>query len=154
MKNHRQISLDLFKRIPQGQVERVLYGNEMCDIDQEFLGFVGIYRALSEIIPKHFNIVDLGCAYAPQAFYFEDHASYVGVDVGLGERFSVENTKHYVGTIERFIESFVPSGPIFAICSYVPPWHGDNRAMVRAAFENCFVYYPEADPSDIIRIEI
>ena len=33
----------------------------------------------------------------------------------------------------------------FAICSYVPPWGGDNTGMVRKAFKNLFVYYPHGD---------
>lgn len=151
--NNEQISLDLFKRIPSEQAELVFNGNRMCDIDPSFLGFVGIYRALAGIIPKHFSIVDLGCAYAPQAFYFENHASYIGVDIGDGKRFSTDNTTHYVGTIGDFIDGFNPTGPVFAICSYVPPWHGDNRAMARAAFENLFVFYPEQDPNDVSRID-
>jgi hypothetical protein len=130
--------------LPKDQLERV-FRQDMCDIDPTFLGFTDIYLALAGIIPKHWTVVDLGCAYSPQAFIFKDHKAYVGVDLYAKERFSAPNTRHYTMPIADFIEQHAAGfekNQTFAICSYVPPWHSDNIALTRANFENVFTYYP------------
>lgn len=139
------INSALLARIPNDELCRVFEADELVDIDREFLGFVEQYDALAGIIPKHFTVVDLGCAYAPQAYLFEDNAKYIGVDVHTGARFSAANTEHYEMSIADFIERFVPSldlNETFAICSYVPPWHGGSRNLARKAFPNVFSFYP------------
>ena len=141
--------------LPEYQLDRVL-GQDICDIDPTFLGFTSIYLALASIIPKHWTIVDLGCAYAPQAFIFKDHRAYIGVDLGLAkERFEAENTTHYTMPIADFIDKHGPDlheDTTFAICSYVPPWHHDNMALVRGAFKNVFTYYPSGTSRQLIAI--
>lgn len=131
--------------LPEDQLDRV-FGQDMCDIDAEFLGFTYIYFALASVIPKHWTIVDLGCAYSPQAFIFKDHRAYIGVDLGIAkERFEAPNTTHYTMPIAEFIEKHIDGfdqKTTFAICSYVPPWHDDNMALAREHFKNVFTYYP------------
>ena len=137
--------------IPQEQLDRVL-NQDMCDIDPSFLGFTEVYKALASIIPLHWTIVDLGCAYSPQAFFFTQHKAYIGVDYGTNERFAAHNTKHFDMTIREFIEGHagdLDRKTTFAICSYVPPWHDDNQKLVREHFQNVFVYYP-AGSSDMV----
>ena len=136
----------LLSMIPTEQFERVMAA-EMCDIDPEFLGFVGIYERLSQMIPEHWTVVDLGCAYAPQAFFFEKHKAYIGVDLmtPISARFFGRNTTHHTTPISQFIKEFGGTfdlGQTFAICSYVPPWHDDNGKLAREFFQNVFVYYP------------
>ncbi|NTG73324.1 hypothetical protein G6M02_08280 [Agrobacterium rhizogenes] len=134
--------------IPKEQLDRV-FSQRDCDIDPTFLGFTNIYLALAGIIPKHWTVVDLGCALAPQAFIFKDHTAYIGVDFGETERFSASNTTHYMMNIENFISTHIGDFDLnttFAICSYVPPWGGDNMARVRSAFKNVFTYYPAGSP--------
>ncbi|SOC40109.1 hypothetical protein SAMN05892877_1077 [Rhizobium subbaraonis] len=139
-----------FHLLPAEQIDRVL-GQHMCDIDPTFLGFTNIYLALASVIPKHWTIVDLGCAYAPQAFIFKDHETYIGVDLGIAkERFEAGNTTHYTMPIAEFIDKYgadFHQETTFAICSYVPPWQNDNMALARGAFKNVFTYYP-ASPRD------
>lgn len=146
MSIEEECSLELYESLPKGQLAKVMNADSICDIEPSFMGFVRIYKNLSEIIPKHFTIIDLGCAYAPQCFYFKEHHRYIGVDMCDAPRFSMANTTHFSMSIEDFISSEVSmvSGPTFAICSYVPPWGGDNRSMVRGAFDSVFVYYPQA----------
>ena len=139
----------LLSLIPKEQIENVFNQRE-CDIDIEFLGFIDIYKKLSEIIPKHFTIVDLGCAYNPQCFYFKDHKKYIAVDISDCEKFKSENCEIYNKSIEDFIREDISGlnlDETFAICSYVPPWGGDNRKMVRESFKNQFVYYPHIEYS-------
>ena len=138
----------IFHLLPDDQLTRV-FNQDMCDIDPTFLGFTEIYKHLSEVIPHHWTVVDLGCAYAPQAFLFKDHKAYIGVDRSGGERFTAPNSTHIITTIREFIGSHLNEPDLsttFAICSYVPPWHDDNRKLVRENFENCFIYYPAKTP--------
>ena len=134
----------LLSLIPQEQIDRV-FDQKYCDIDIEFMGFIDIYKKLSEIIPKHFTVVDLGCAYNPQCFYFKDHKKYIAVDISDCEKFKSDNCEIFNKSIEDFIKEDISDlnlNETFAICSYVPPWGGDNRKMVREAFQNQFIYYP------------
>lgn len=133
-----------FEDLPTDQLDRV-FGQELCDIDGEFFGFTDIYENLSKIIPKHFDVIDLGCAYNSQCVLFNDHKSFTAVDIGERERFTQDNCTIYVMTIEQFIADHIGKFNLketFAICSYVPPWGGDNMKMVRDSFINVFTYYP------------
>lgn len=139
MKKHELLDI-----IPPDQLKAVFY-SEWCDIDYEFMGFTETYKALASIIPRHFTVIDFGCAFAPQSFYFKDHRRYIGVDVGSLDRFHAENTEHYQCSIQEFIcNSGMYKSPhpseIFAICNYVPD---DNAAcLVRYTFPNVYTFYP------------
>lgn len=143
---HEPSNERLWNRLPPDQIDRVL-STYMCDIGPEFLGFIGIYERLAEIIPIHWTVVDLGCAYAPQALLFDAHKEYVGVDLLTPDkaRFSAPNSRFFEMPIAEFIEKHVGDfnqDKTFAICSYVPPWHGNNREIARQAFQNVFTFYP------------
>lgn len=142
----------LLSLIPKEQIDRV-FNQKECDIDIEFLGFIDIYKKLSEIIPKHFTIVDLGCAYNPQCFYFKDHKKYIAVDLYTKERFQAENCELINKSICEYIKNDISDlnlDETFAICSYVPDWHDNNIEMVRKTFKNVFTYYPHG--GEIVRI--
>jgi len=127
--------------LPKDQCDAI-FNQKYCDIDYEFMGFLDVYESLSKIVPKYWSIVDLGCAYAPQCFYFEKHKEYVGVDVSGCLKFKAGNTKHFRMPIEKFIKehsSEFNMDETFAICSYV----GDqSMKIVRQTFKNVFTYYP------------
>ena len=139
------------------------------DIDPTFVGFIDIYEALSHVIPKHFTIFDVGCAYAFQAYYFRDHVKYVGIDQSpstdelraqypclecfdVDSRFQMPGAVYYPKTIlcaEDLLmikEKEVGREPSFAICSYVP---GVVRHWTKQVFSNCFLYYPESSKEDL-----
>jgi hypothetical protein len=141
------------------------------DIDPTFVGFIDIYEALSRIIPKHFTVFDVGCAYMFQAYYFRDHVKYVGIDVppatdeertefpcaecfDLDARLKTPNSVYCPSRIScpeqlmaiKTKEADTVNSPSFAICSYVP---GSIGNMVRKVFPNCFVYYPESSKEDL-----
>jgi hypothetical protein len=150
---HEPSNSRLLAKLPADQLERVLAA-DMCDIDESFLGFVGIYERLAQIIPNHWTVIDLGCAYAPQALFFERHKKYIGVDVmtPIASRFSGSNSIHLEMTIGDFIENRLAEfdqNTTFAVCSYVPPWHGDNSDLARKSFKNVFTYYPAGEISKI-----
>lgn len=124
----------------------------MCDIDGDFMGFTDVYEHLAAIIPKSRIIVDLGCAYAPQAVFFQDHKGYIGVDLAEFDspKVQTKNSTYYLMTIREWIEKELPNydkDELFAICSYVPPWYDDNEKLVRENFRHCFVYYPVSSPT-------
>ena len=142
----------LLSMLPKEQVESVFKQKE-CDIEPQFLGFVDIYEQLSKIIPKHFTVIDLGCAYNPQCFFFKDHKQYIAIDISDCEKFKTDNCTIYNESIRYFIDTHLGEFNLeqtFAICSYVPNWYGDNLKMVRDSFKNLFVYYPSGGQEIII----
>ena len=128
--------------IPKKQLEEV-FAYEYCDIDLSFMGFTDIYKHLSMIIPKHFTVIDLGCSYAPQCFYFSAHRQYIGIDLYGGPRFHSDNTLHFEKRIEDFLLENLDKLDLaesFAICSYVPSPSAVSDA--RNIFLNIFSFYP------------
>lgn len=115
---------------------------DMCEYDTDFFGFLDVYKALAEIIPKRMKVIDFGCYLAFQAALFKDHDEYIGVDVSAMERFMTDNTTHHVASIKNLIRLYpeMIGNDYFAICSYVPD--EEARQLVRKTYSNCFVYYP------------
>lgn len=135
---------ELISVIPKEQLNAV-FNSEYCDIDAEFLGFTHTYKQLASIIPKHFTVIDLGCAYAAQCYYFAKHKRYIGVDAYPLVQFHTDNTSHYHMSIQKFISDELPKMELdmkraFAICSYVPDF--EAQKLVRSTFPNVFNFYP------------
>jgi hypothetical protein len=106
------------------------------------MGFVLTYKHLADLIPKDWTVVDLGCAYNPQNWYFRRHHKYIAVDNQTTERFVFPNTELYHGNIETWIsEHQVEIDPktTFAILNYVP---SVDAEIVKSAFENLYIFYP------------
>lgn len=148
MDNHKydECLKALRKIIPDEEYERIMsqYG---CELDHDFLGFVEVYRSLSELIPKDKIVIDFGCYLAAQSYFFAEHRQYIGVDVVKIQRFTPSNAKHYICSIQNFMKNTVPellgarsNLEYCAICSYVPDF--DATRLVRETFSNVFCYYP------------
>ena len=138
---------DIFEYLPIEEADRLFKKNYRMggNIDYTHMGFTHVYKSLLNIVPKHFTIIDLGCCYAPQCYYFKDYKKYIGVDVDDEERFATSNATHYSVSIQKFIKDVLPELNLnlkqtFAICSYVP----DDEAteLARKTFPNILVYYP------------
>jgi len=114
-----------------------------CDIDYSFLGFVDTYYYLSKIIPKYWTVIDFGCAWNTQAYFFRKHKAYIAVDNGVSERFCFENTTIFKGSIASYLKQNPPSREIFAICNYVP---SNDTKLVREYYSNCYIFYPSGKP--------
>lgn len=132
--------------IPQDEAIKLM-AQDYCELESDFLGFVDVYKPLSEIIPKHMTIIDFGCYMAAQSYFFKDHCKYIGVDICELKRFQPPNAEHYCMTIQDYIKTEVPllfekqeNMMYYAICSYVP----DKEAtrLVRETFQNVCCYYP------------
>lgn len=138
---------DIFNYLPIEEADRLFKKNYRMsgNVDYTHMGFTNVYKSLLDVVPKHYTIIDLGCCYAPQCYYFKDYRKYIGVDEDDEERFATENTTHYTMTIQNFISEVLPCLKLdlrqcFAICSYVPDFEATELA--RKTFPNILVYYP------------
>ena len=149
---HDQATCKLLNIIPATELDRVL-NSELCDIGTDFLGFVDTYFRLADIIPLEYTVIDLGCAYNPQSYFFKDHARYIAVDNSDCEKFKPENCELVNQSIYDFINDRLIDFNLdtsFAICNFVPPWGHDNQLLTRTHFKNCYCYYPSRVKSDFI----
>ena len=112
-----------------------------------FLGFEDIYKDVLIFAPKDKIIIDLGCGYAAQSYYFREHEKYIGVDA-CGNSDTVihtENSEFYFMSIQAFIKNVFPAlaidpTDVFAVCSCVSDKAA--RELVAETFLYCRVYYP------------
>lgn len=149
---HTGASLHLYRALQAlvpDQVESVM-GQETCDIEPQFMGFVLTYARLARLIPKHWTVIDLGCCYAAQAWYFREHKRYIGVDLTSKaqlDRFTFGNTEHLAQDIKRTAAEWAErdTSEVFAISNYVPT-NEATKAAVREAFTNLYVFYPHGEP--------
>lgn len=140
---------ELFKLIPREKIAHVFQTSKTAgmECDCTFLGFEQIYKAVTMFVPRGKVIVDLGCVYAFQSWYFRDYRKYIGIDSGLSVKdvLQTENSEFYFVTIQHFIKNVFPAlgyslDNVFAVCSYVPDKYA--RKIVRDFFPHCLVYCP------------
>lgn len=133
--------------------DRWAEADAMMDIDESFVGFLDNYFFLSRMIPTDRIILDIGCAYAFQSYYFRDHALYIGIDTGeIKDRLVLPHTEHInlhvevPKQLETIRYQWVPQNtPCFAICNYVP---GRTARFVSQVFPDCFCFYPQHSDSN------
>lgn len=136
---------ELYQMIPRSELDRVFEGTASAELGRDFLCFEKPYKLASMIVPKTWTIVDLGCAYAAQAYYFTHHKKYVAVD-NYSEndyfRFQTDNMEFFNMSIQKFLSThhFVDLERIFAICSAVPDEEAQKLAI--ETFPNHYVWYP------------
>lgn len=138
---------DLWEKIPRDLVDDVFRRcpEASAEMDSSFLGFEEIYQRVAKEVPHNMTIIDFGCAYAFQSWYFRDFELYIGVDNGVpsGGRLWTENSAHYTTSIQDYIKDYNSDGmyeDIFAICSYVQDEKA--RELVRKCYPRHYVYYP------------
>ena len=145
---------DCFKRISKEEIDRVFRESESAsaEMDPSFLCFEEAYKLASKLANKDTVILDFGCAYAPQSYYFTHCAKYIGVDLPFGNnvRFSPENAEFYLMSGQRFIEKVLPGiecDPYntIAICSWCPD--RKLQEMVKRFRNHIVCYGSEFDAS-------
>jgi len=146
MNNFELVTKELLDLIPKEQLNSVL-GQPDCDIEPYFLGFIDTYKALSTLIPTHFTVIDLGCGFNPQCFFFKDHLKYIAVDSYPDiKRFMTDNCTFYDMDISDFIKKHISEFNLdetFAIMNYVPLWgKNTHNELTRKHFKNLYIYYP------------
>ena len=134
--------------IPKEELVRVFNESETAngEMDYTFLCFGDEYKNLSEILLKDTVILDLGCAYNPQSYYFKDFDRTISVDLSFGNnvRFQPKNNEIYIDSIQHFIKETLPTLNLdlekcFAICSYVPD--EEAQKMVAETFPYHSIIY-------------
>lgn len=131
---------DIIQLLPKDQWDEVM-NQPYCDIEPVFMGFMDQYKILAQIIPKHFTVIDFGCAYNPQCFYFAEHKEYIAVDVSDCKKFKAPNCRIFNKSINGFMLTHAHEFYLkttFAICQYVPA----DTKIIRDYFTNLFAYYP------------
>lgn len=150
---------ELFELIPRDKIKRFFETSKTvkAECDFSFLGFEKVYKAVTLFVPKKKIIIDLGCGYAFQSWYFRNYRKYIGVNISGIDFFETENSEFYRTSIQDFIKDIFPElgysvNDVFAVCSYVP----DDlaRKMVREFFPYCLVYYPYSEPDKNFDIKI
>lgn len=138
----------LFKIIPREKLNHLFKNSTAsAELDYSFLGFENIYKAVLMFVPKNKIIIDFGCAYATQSYFFIGYKKYIGIDIQMTNDSVIhtDNSKFYHMTIQKFVNEVFPTlgyrqDEVFAICSYVPD--KEARELVRFSFDYCLVCYP------------
>lgn len=146
-RNYIPVVKELLSAIPEEEQYRV-FSSPDAGISPEFMGFVTYYKPFADLIPEDWTVIDFGAAHNPQAYLFKNHKRYIAVEPEMDiEMFKPDNCDIYRCTTKEFIEEHLgelASDPkVFAICSYVPNWHGqDSIEMVKSHFRCVFTYFP------------
>ena len=138
---------ETYKLIPIKELDRVFKESSTAsaEMDSTFLCFEDVYFTAKDLIDESWTVLDLGCAYAPQAFIFKDFERYIGVDIGIkdGVHFQTDNMIFYNMSIQKYIEKHLKDLDLertFAICSAVPD--AEAQKLVRDTFPHQLVWYP------------
>ncbi len=151
MDDYKDCLIRLMGKIPKKEKDRV-FGQEVCDIDGEFVGFIEPYEALSKLIPKDWTIFDFGCCYNAQCYFFDKHKAYHAIEpnnpnMPLEELFKAKNTIIHRCTTGEFLKNVFPTLKVhinkcFAIVNNVPNWYDeDSMKLVHEVFRNCYTFY-------------
>ena len=109
------------------------------------------YYYLSKMISKSWTVIDIGCAYNPQSYLFQEHARHIAIEpLWLDKDFHFEyfkapNTELLFMTGQEFIQNELPKlnlnlSKTFCIVNYVPS--NEVYQMARETFKNLWCYYP------------
>ncbi|MBO5550759.1 MAG: hypothetical protein J5966_02270 [Lachnospiraceae bacterium] len=137
------------------------FSSPCCELEPpEFLYMGNLYEAVSTVVPKDMQIIDLGCYMAAQAFLFDGFRGYTGVDeydvpdavrdYTPPERFVTPNVEHVSDRILNYISGIRAdgrdTGNMYAIMSAVPEAGQPLKEAVLANFKNVAVWYPGEEP--------
>lgn len=140
------ISKYLYSLIPKEEWESV---SREAEIYPDFCCFADTYYHLSQVIPKDYTVIDFGAAYNAKAYFFTKHKKFIAVNPpsvpGDNGMFKPFNCEIYRLTTGEFLKTYgnFPDEKVFAICNYVPNWHGeDSIDLVHKNFRNVYTFYP------------
>lgn len=147
--------LELLKLIPSEEQRRVFswrYSeyNPVPTKEWGFLGFIEKYKHLSQMIPKHWTIIDIGAYGNCQSYYFTEHKKYIAVEPSCFDgrgipMFQPANCEIFRATGQQFVAHILPRLGLnlketFVIMNFVPS--DDCCEVIRKTFPNLFIYYP------------
>lgn len=135
-----------WKLIPKSEIERVFTESDTAgaELAPDFLCFEDVYEEVAKHADKDTTIIDFGCAYAPQAFWFTGCKKYIGINPHFGNdvRFKTDNSEIVLMTGQEFImwmDEKADLSKVIAVCSYVPD--NELQRMVADRFPYCYVVY-------------
>ena len=138
--------------IPKEDRERVMRSDASAEIDaNNHMCGGATYYNLSKMISKKWTVIDIGCAYNPQSYLFQEHARHIAIEpdwIGSDfkfEYFKAPNTELLFMDGQTFIQNELPKlnldlNKTFCIVNYVPS--GAANLMARETFKNIWCYYP------------
>lgn len=138
--------------IPNDEFARVMNSDASAEIDcNNMTCGCGTYYYLSRMIPKHWTVIDIGCAYNPQSYLFQNHARHIAIEPVWNDKdfhfeyFKAPNTELLFMTGQEFIQKELPKMNLdldktFAIVNFVPS--GACNLLARETFKNIYTYYP------------
>jgi hypothetical protein len=138
--------------IPKDDKERVMRSDASAEIDaNNHMCGGATYYNLSKMIPKDWTVIDIGCAYNPQSYLFQNHARHIAVEPEwldsdfCFEHFKAQNTELLFMTGQAFIKKELPKlnldlSKTFCILNFVPS--DEVNVLVRQSFRNLYVFYP------------
>lgn len=147
--------LELLRLIPKEEQQRVFSWrySEYCPApnkDIGFLGFIETYKHLSQMIPKHLTIIDIGAYGNAQSYYFTEHKKYIAVEPSCSDgrgipMFQPSNCEIFRCTGQQFVDHILPRlrldlDTTFVVMNYVPS--SECSEVIRKTFPNLFIYYP------------
>ena len=138
--------------IPKEELYRKL-SQDGCELEEDFLGFLNTYEAVSRFVTTNMVVIDFGCYMAAQAYFFHNHRAYIGVDFyELGEfshleRFETPNSIMLIQSIQEAVR-ILPS-KYYAVCSAVND--ASARKIISRKYPNHCIRYPNL-PDDIAGI--
>lgn len=145
------------QKIPKNELDRVFSESETAseDMDFTFLCFEDIYIKVKQFCSEETIILDFGCAYAAQSYWFLDCKKYIGIDLPFynNVKFRTNNSEIYLMSGQDFIKNELPKlninqENIVAVCSYVPD--EELQKMVSGTFKYNYVQYCENIISDTL----
>lgn len=81
---------ELAPATPDAAIAAVLDQPGACaQLSFDFLGFMHVYRAAANVLPRSVRVIDFGAASAIQAWYFVDFASYTAVEPASIDEYSL-----------------------------------------------------------------
>lgn len=142
----------VFSLIPSEEWKRVMKSDASAEIHANSLMCGGeTYYYLSRMIPKNWTIIDIGCAYNPQSYLFQNHKRHIAIEPKWNdshfrfEYFKAPNTELLFMTGQEFIQYELQKMNLdmkktFCIVNYVPS--DAVNLSARETFPNIYTYYP------------
>lgn len=137
-----------FKLIPIKEIERVFNESDSAgaEIDSTFLCFEDVYEKVAKHCNKNTTILDFGCSYMAQSYWFTNCKQYIGIDIPFRNnvKFKTDNSTIYLMTGQNFIKKILPELKLneentIAVCSYVPD--EELQQLVANTFKYNYVQY-------------
>ena len=154
---NERLSLLLYEKLIPKEESKKILSQDYCDIFPNFMGFVETYYHLSKLIPHNWTVIDIGCAFNAQCYFFQKHRKIISVEPQLNECFAenlfqANNCDIYRMTGGKFIDSVLPSLDLdmsrtFAIMNNNPGWSEKENlnSKIRSTFKNLYCFFTSGD---------